>query len=113
MVKLTGGKVTLSADLGKGPASVTSPVSITDGHWHTVSLTCGRPRPRVTCVFTSVPGPFQVIAEVSRRSLALAVDGSKPDSVSIRGNQLDVDRRLYLGGLPHAHATRRINVGPP
>ncbi|TNM96651.1 hypothetical protein fugu_016312 [Takifugu bimaculatus] len=86
VVKLAGGKVTLSADLGKGPTSVTSPVSITDGLWHTVS------------------------AEVSRRSLALAVDGSKPGSASIRGNQLDVDRRLYLGGLPHAHATRRINV---
>ncbi|XP_029698573.1 laminin subunit alpha-1 isoform X2 [Takifugu rubripes] len=86
VVKLAGGKVTLSADLGKGPTSVTSPVSITDGLWHTVS------------------------AEVSRRSLVLAVDGSKPGSASIRGNQLDVDRRLYLGGLPHAHATRRINV---
>lgn len=53
---------------------------------------------------------FQVSAEVSRRSLSLAVDSSKPGSVSIRGNQLDVEKRLYLGGLPHAHTTRRINV---
>lgn len=56
-------------------------------------------------------GPFQVSGEVSRRSLSLAVDTSKPDSVSIKGNQLDVEKRLYLGGLPHAHTTRRINVG--
>lgn len=54
---------------------------------------------------------FQVSAEVSRRSLSLAVDSSKPGLVSIRGNQLDVEKRLYLGGLPHAHTTRRINVG--
>lgn len=50
-------------------------------------------------------------AEVGRRSLSLAVDASKPDSLSIKGNQLDVEKRLYLGGLPHAHPTRRINVG--
>ena len=49
--------------------------------------------------------------EVSRRSLSLAVDASKADSVSIKGNQLDVEKRLYLGGLPPAHATRRLNVG--
>lgn len=53
----------------------------------------------------------KVIAEVSRRSLSVSVDGSSPDSVSVRGNQLDVDNRLYLGGLPHTHTTKRINVG--
>lgn len=58
VVKLTGGKVTLSADLGKGPTSVTSPVSITDGHWHTVGHMCevtmGSPWGH-SYVFTSVP----------------------------------------------------------
>uniref|UniRef100_H3D7M5 Laminin, alpha 1 n=1 Tax=Tetraodon nigroviridis TaxID=99883 RepID=H3D7M5_TETNG len=87
VLKLTGGKLTLSADLGRGPASITSPVTVSDSQWHTVS------------------------AEVSRRSLSLAADASKPNSVSIKGNQLDVEKRLYLGGLPHGHATRRINVG--
>ncbi|KAM9337101.1 laminin subunit alpha-1 [Symphorus nematophorus] len=86
VLRLTAGRLMMSADLGKGPASVTSSVAINDGEWHTVS------------------------AEVSRRSLSLSVDGSSLDSVSVKGNQLDVDDRLYLGGLPHTHKTRRINV---
>lgn len=53
----------------------------------------------------------QVIAEVGRRSLSLAVDESAPAATAaLRGNQLDVDKRLYLGGLPANHSTRRINV---
>lgn len=36
VLKLTGGKLALSADLGKGPASITSPVTSSDGQWHTV-----------------------------------------------------------------------------
>ena len=52
----------------------------------------------------------QVSAEVSRRSLSVKVDGSSPDTVSVKGNQLDVDDRLYLGGLPHTLTARRINV---
>ncbi|XP_044032400.1 laminin subunit alpha-1 isoform X1 [Siniperca chuatsi] len=86
VLRLTGGRLMMSADLGKGPASITSSVAINDGEWHTVS------------------------AEVSRRSMLVSVDGSSPDSVSVKGNQLDVDNRLYLGGLPHTHTTRRINV---
>ncbi|KAM8731402.1 laminin subunit alpha-1 isoform 1-T1 [Acanthopagrus schlegelii] len=86
VLRLTGGRLMMSADLGKGPASITSSVAINDGEWHTVS------------------------AEVSRRSLSVKVDGSSPDSVSVKGNQLDVDERLYLGGLPHTLTTRRINV---
>lgn len=41
----------------------------------------------------------------------MSVDGSNPDSVPVKGTQLDVDNRLYLGGVPHTHTTRRINVG--
>nr|XP_046227110.1 laminin subunit alpha-1 [Scatophagus argus] len=86
VLRLKEGRLMMSADLGKGPASVTSSVAINDGDWHTVS------------------------AEVSRRLLLVTVDSSSPDSVSIKGNQLDVDNRLYLGGLPHTHVARRINV---
>ncbi|KAG8009698.1 Laminin subunit alpha-1, partial [Nibea albiflora] len=86
VLRLTGGRLIMSADLGKGPASVTSSVTINDGMWHNVS------------------------AEVSRRSLSVSVNGSRPDSVTIKGNQLDIDDTLYLGGLPHAHITKRINV---
>lgn len=53
----------------------------------------------------------QVSAEVSRRLLSMTVDGFSPTSVSIKGNQLDVENRLYLGGLPHTLTGRRINVG--
>lgn len=53
----------------------------------------------------------QVTAEVGRRSLSLAVDESAPvATAALRGNQLDVDKRLYLGGLPANHSTRRLNV---
>ncbi|XP_054478572.1 laminin subunit alpha-1 [Anoplopoma fimbria] len=86
VLKLTAGRLTMSADLGKGPASISSSVAVNDGEWHTVT------------------------GEVSRRSVSVSVDGSSPDSVSVKGNQLDVDTRLYLGGLPHTHTTRRINV---
>ncbi|XP_073344237.1 laminin subunit alpha-1 [Pagrus major] len=86
VLRLTGGRLMMSADLGKGPASITSSITINDGEWHTVS------------------------ADVSRRSLSVTVDGSSPDSVSVKGNQLDVDDRLYLGGLPHTLTARRINV---
>ncbi|XP_065805141.1 laminin subunit alpha-1 [Labrus bergylta] len=86
ILRLTGGRLIMSADLGKGPASITSSVSINDGEWHTVN------------------------AELGRRSLSVSVGDSNPDSVSVKGNQLDVDERLYLGGLPHTHTSRRINV---
>ncbi|XP_041824167.1 laminin subunit alpha-1 [Melanotaenia boesemani] len=83
---LRGGKVQLSVDLGKGPASINSSVAISDGEWHTVS------------------------AEMSRRSVSVSVDDSPPQSVSVKGNQLDVDNRFYLGGLPHGVTRRKINV---
>lgn len=37
VLKMTGGKLMLSADLGRGPASITSPVTVSDGQWHAVS----------------------------------------------------------------------------
>ncbi|KAI3355620.1 hypothetical protein L3Q82_018448 [Scortum barcoo] len=86
ILRLLGGRLMMSADLGKGPASIISSTAINDGEWHTVS------------------------ADVGRRSLSVSVDGSSPDSVPVKGNQLDVDSRLYLGGLPHTHTSRRINV---
>lgn len=36
VLKVAGGKLTLSADLGRGPASIASPVAVSDGHWHAV-----------------------------------------------------------------------------
>lgn len=51
VLKLTEGKLTLSADLGRGPASVTSPVTVSDGQWHAVS-----PPRDVTHAHKRVPG---------------------------------------------------------
>ncbi|XP_054882520.1 laminin subunit alpha-1-like isoform X2 [Poeciliopsis prolifica] len=82
---LRGGRVRLSADLGKGPASVLS-ATVNDGHWHSVS------------------------AEVSRRSVSLTVDGSRPTTASIKGHHIDVDRTLFLGGIPPGVNGRRIGV---
>ncbi|KAK2859738.1 hypothetical protein Q5P01_004358 [Channa striata] len=86
MIRLTGGRIIMSADLGKGTASITSSVAINNGDWHTVR------------------------AEVSRRSMSVSVNGLSSDSVTVKGNQLDVDNRLYLGGLPKTFITRRIKV---
>ncbi|KAM9332589.1 laminin subunit alpha-1 [Pholidichthys leucotaenia] len=80
-----GGKVMISTDMGRGIASITS-AKVDDGAWHTVT------------------------AEVSRRELSISVDRSSPDSVSVKGNQLDVDSRVYLGGKPHTVTSRRISV---
>ncbi|XP_077410965.1 laminin subunit alpha-1 [Vanacampus margaritifer] len=86
ILRLAAGRALMSADLGKGAATAASSVAVNDGKWHTVT------------------------ADVSRRSVWVSVDASAPDSVAVRGNQLDVNSRLYLGGLPRAHNTRRINV---
>lgn len=37
VIKLTQGRLMMSADLGKGPASITSSVTVNDGEWHSVS----------------------------------------------------------------------------
>ncbi|MEQ2189164.1 hypothetical protein GOODEAATRI_022427, partial [Goodea atripinnis] len=86
VLSLKGGRVMLSADLGKGPSSIVSSVAVSDGRWHIVS------------------------AEVSRKSVSVTVDDSPPASIPIKGNQLDVDKTLFLGGLPHGVNSRRISV---
>lgn len=37
ILRMTRGKLIMSADLGKGPATITSSVAVNDGDWHTVS----------------------------------------------------------------------------
>ncbi|XP_019743054.1 laminin subunit alpha-1 [Hippocampus comes] len=86
ILRLAAGRALMSADLGKGVATAASAVSVNDGKWHTVT------------------------ADVGRRSVSVSVDASAAVLAAVKGNQLDVDGRLYLGGLPPAHDTRRINV---
>ncbi|KAM3860333.1 laminin subunit alpha-1 [Diretmus argenteus] len=86
VLRVSGGKLLLSVDLGRGSTSVASSVAVNDGQWHTVS------------------------AEVSKRSVSVSVDGSTGKSVTVKGNQLDVDKTLFLGGLRHTHTIKKINV---
>ncbi|XP_061661394.1 laminin subunit alpha-1 [Syngnathoides biaculeatus] len=86
ILRLAAGRPLISTDLGKGAVTATSAVAVNDGKWHTVS------------------------ADVSRRSISVSVDASTPERVAVKGNQLDVSSKLYLGGLPRVHNTQRINV---
>ncbi|KAM9775357.1 laminin subunit alpha-1 isoform 2-T2 [Syngnathus typhle] len=86
VLRLATGRALILANLGKGVATVASSVAVNDGKWHTIT------------------------ADVSRRQLSVSVDGSAADSTTLRGSQLNVHGRLYLGGLPPAHITPRINV---
>lgn len=38
VLQVQNGRLLFSCDLGKGPASATLPIIISDGHWHTVSI---------------------------------------------------------------------------
>ncbi|KAM4605993.1 laminin subunit alpha-1 [Polymixia lowei] len=84
ILQLVGGRMVFTVDLGKGPASASSSHTVNDGQWHTVHT------------------------ELIRRSVSVSVDGASSLPVSVRGNQLDVQNTLYLGGLPHTHTTKRI-----
>uniref|UniRef100_A0A668THK2 Uncharacterized protein n=1 Tax=Oreochromis aureus TaxID=47969 RepID=A0A668THK2_OREAU len=84
VLSLKGGRLMMSADLGKGLASITSSVAVNNGEWHTV------------------------VAEVGRRLMSVSVNSLKTDSISVKGNQLDVDNKVFLGGTPHTMTSRRI-----
>ncbi|XP_030612396.1 laminin subunit alpha-1 [Archocentrus centrarchus] len=84
VLRLKEGRLMMSADLGKGPASITSSVAVNNGEWHTV------------------------IAEVGQRLMSVSVNSLKPDSISVKGNQLDVDNKVFLGGTPRTVTSRRI-----
>uniref|UniRef100_A0A3Q4HE89 Laminin G domain-containing protein n=1 Tax=Neolamprologus brichardi TaxID=32507 RepID=A0A3Q4HE89_NEOBR len=82
VLSLKGGRLMMSADLGKGPASITSSVAVNNGEWHTV--------------------------KVGRRVMSVSVNSLKTESISVKGNQLDVDNKVFLGGTPHTMTSRRI-----
>uniref|UniRef100_A0A8C6SS04 Laminin G domain-containing protein n=1 Tax=Neogobius melanostomus TaxID=47308 RepID=A0A8C6SS04_9GOBI len=84
VLRLVNGHTVLAADLGKGIASVTSSRRVNDGNWHTVRT------------------------EVNRRSVSISTGGAS-DSTPMKGNQLDVESRVYVGGFPHTYTAKRIN----
>lgn len=50
----------------------------------------------------------QVKAEFGKKSVMVSVDGSESDRVATKGHTLDVEGKLYLGGLPAAYSAKRI-----
>ncbi|XP_056099529.1 laminin subunit alpha-1 [Rhinichthys klamathensis goyatoka] len=84
VLQLQAGRLLLSCDLGRGPASATIPAGISDGLWHTVK------------------------AEFSKKSVMVSVDGTDSDRISTKGHTLDVEGKLYLGGIPSTYTAKRI-----
>uniref|UniRef100_A0A4W4DP19 Laminin, alpha 1 n=1 Tax=Electrophorus electricus TaxID=8005 RepID=A0A4W4DP19_ELEEL len=82
-LQLQAGRLFFSCDLGKGMAVVTFPVHISDGRWHTVRT------------------------DFSKKSTTISVDGVESERTLIKGHTLDVEGRLYLGGLPSSYTSKR------
>lgn len=126
VLQLQAGRLLLSCDLGKGPASATLPAAISDGLWHTVSsapTASTMTRYQITgrkiymwktdinilnifyniCIIC-----VQVKAEFGKKSVMVSVDGSDSDRIATKGHTLDVEGKLYLGGLPATYTAKRI-----
>ncbi|XP_055466158.1 laminin subunit alpha-1 [Psammomys obesus] len=75
-------------DLGKGRTKVSHPALLSDGKWHTVKT------------------------EYIKRKGFMTVDGQESPSVAVVGNAttLDVEGKLYLGGLPVHYRARNIGM---
>ncbi|KAK0150257.1 Laminin subunit alpha-1 [Merluccius polli] len=85
-LQLNGGRLLFTLDLGRGPISSSSAHLVNDGQWHTVRT------------------------EFAKRWVSMAIDGVTSHPVSVKGNQLDVDKTLYLGGVAHKHTWSSTNV---
>ncbi|XP_063063630.1 laminin subunit alpha-1 [Engraulis encrasicolus] len=84
VLQVQGGHLFFSCDLGKGAGIATLPKLINDGLWHTVKATFGK------------------------KSVSISVDGEESAQVQVKGHTLDVEGKLYLGGLPVTYNARRI-----
>nr|XP_023418495.1 laminin subunit alpha-1 [Cavia porcellus] len=86
VLQLHGGRLVFTFDLGRGRTRVSHPTPIDDGRWHLVK------------------------AEYSKRKGSLAVDGQEAPAVTAvgEGTSLDVEGKLYLGGLPQDYRPRSI-----
>ncbi|KAL1006408.1 hypothetical protein UPYG_G00072000 [Umbra pygmaea] len=83
-LQLLGGRLFFTCDKGSGPATATFPVPVNDGQWHTVKT------------------------DFNKKSVVISVDGQASAPVMAKGNTLDVEKKLYLGGLPHVYTARKI-----
>lgn len=120
VLQLQAGRLLLSCDLGRGPASATLPAAISDGLWHTVSsapaASDNRQKDLLLENYINIWNIFcnisiicvQVKAEFGKKSVMVSVDGSESDRIATKGHTLDVEGKLYLGGLPATYAAKRI-----
>ncbi|XP_026527653.1 laminin subunit alpha-1 [Notechis scutatus] len=85
-LQLQEGKLRFSFDLGKGQSVVSHGAMISDGKWHTVET------------------------DYAKRKGIIIVDGQATEAVNVSGdgNTLDVDGKLYLGGLPLGYLTKNV-----
>ncbi|XP_066103211.1 laminin subunit alpha-1 [Saccopteryx bilineata] len=85
-LQLHGGRLHFMFDLGKGRTAVSHPALLNDGKWHTVKT------------------------EYFKRKGFMLVDGQESPMVSTVGDgtTLDVEGKLYLGGLPSSFWPRNI-----
>ncbi|XP_058133366.1 laminin subunit alpha-1 isoform X2 [Dasypus novemcinctus] len=85
-LQLHGGRLHFMFDLGKGRTRVSHPALLSDGRWHTVKT------------------------EYVKRKGFMTVDDQESPVVSIVGDgtSLDVEGKLYLGGLPAEYKAKNI-----
>ncbi|XP_051046860.1 laminin subunit alpha-1 [Phodopus roborovskii] len=86
VLQLHGGRLHFMFDLGKGRTKVSHPALLNDGKWHTVKT------------------------EYIKRKGFMTVDGQESPTVAVVGNAttLDVEGKLFLGGLPVHYRARNI-----
>ncbi|XP_078073116.1 laminin subunit alpha-1 [Mustelus asterias] len=83
-LQLWKGQLHFLFNLGKGTAKTLLPTPINDGKWHTVKT------------------------EYAKRRGTITVDGEESNSALGDGNSLDIEGKLYLGGLPLDYTAKRI-----
>uniref|UniRef100_A0A8C3LGM6 Basement membrane-specific heparan sulfate proteoglycan core protein n=1 Tax=Chrysolophus pictus TaxID=9089 RepID=A0A8C3LGM6_CHRPC len=85
-LQLHGGQLYFSFDLGKGRAVASHPAVVNDGKWHTIRT------------------------EYVKRKGIIIVDGQELVSVSALGDgsTLDVEGKLYVGGLPLDYVAKNL-----
>ncbi|KAI4555165.1 hypothetical protein MJT46_015551 [Ovis ammon polii x Ovis aries] len=85
-LQLHSGRLHFTFDLGKGRTKVSHPALLSDGQWHTVKT------------------------EYFKRRGFMMVDGQESPMVTTVGDAttLDVEGKLYLGGLPSKYRARNI-----
>ncbi|XP_078543662.1 laminin subunit alpha-1 [Lissotriton helveticus] len=87
-LQLHNGQIQFLFDLGKGQAIATHPAHISDGKWHTVKT------------------------EYVKRKGSVTIDTQESTAVNAigDGNTLDVEGKLFLGGLPSNYTIKKLGI---